>query len=337
MSRNGSGVYNLPANTWYPAVNGVTATAADWNTTATDIQAALTQSVSSDGQTPMTGNLAMGNNKVTGLANGTANTDAAAYGQLAQFTPALYLAQCRLTKSGANLLLSRFNGAYLTINGTSQLIPAAGVTLSPTGVAGTTYYIYAFMSGSTMTLEASTTTHATDATTGIEIKSGDATRTLVGMARAIAGPAWVDTITQRLAISWFNRKPIQLQAVLTAVAGNFSTGTYTVLSSSLPLEFLSWAGELSQAKFQGRLANNVINAVSTTATFLDATNTESYTSTQAYAANALQPVYCSLDIVASEGFHTFNVYAQQDVVSTASYAGSATPGGRCVHSAVIQG
>lgn len=82
MPRNGSGTYNLPSNSWFPAVNGVTATSTDWNTTAQDIQAALTQSVSADGQTPMTGNLQMGNNKVTGLANGTAATDAATFGQM---------------------------------------------------------------------------------------------------------------------------------------------------------------------------------------------------------------------------------------------------------------
>lgn len=82
MPRNGSGSYNLPANSWYPPVNGVTATTADWNTTATDIQSALSQSVSSDGQTPMTGNLQMGNNKITGIASGAAVTDAVALGQL---------------------------------------------------------------------------------------------------------------------------------------------------------------------------------------------------------------------------------------------------------------
>ena len=81
MSRNGSGTYNLPATSWFPGVNGVTATTVDWNTTATDMQSAITQSVSSDGQTPMTGNLPLGNNKITGLANGVAITDAATVGQ----------------------------------------------------------------------------------------------------------------------------------------------------------------------------------------------------------------------------------------------------------------
>jgi hypothetical protein len=85
MPRNGTGTYVPPASSWVPAVNGVNATAADWNALQVDLTAAVTQSVSKDGQTPMTGNLPMGNNKITGLATGTANTDAANVGQLPSF------------------------------------------------------------------------------------------------------------------------------------------------------------------------------------------------------------------------------------------------------------
>lgn len=80
--RNGTGGYQLPANSWNPAVNGVAATAADWNSTAQDIQAAIQQSVSSDGQTPMVGNLNMNGNKITGLANASASGDAVSLGRL---------------------------------------------------------------------------------------------------------------------------------------------------------------------------------------------------------------------------------------------------------------
>lgn len=82
MARNGTGGYQLPANSFNPAVNGVAATAADWNSTAQDIQAAIQQSVSSDGQTPMTGNLNMNGNKITGLANASASGDAVSLGRL---------------------------------------------------------------------------------------------------------------------------------------------------------------------------------------------------------------------------------------------------------------
>lgn len=81
MSRNGSGIYNLP--TGNPVVTGTTITSNWANTTLSDISTALTGSVASDGQTPVTGNLQMGGNKITGMADGTSSTDAATIAQLA--------------------------------------------------------------------------------------------------------------------------------------------------------------------------------------------------------------------------------------------------------------
>lgn len=74
MSRNGSGVYTLPASN--PVVTG-TAIASSWaNTTMSDIASALTGSVAADGQTPMTGNLNMTNNTIENVADATAIGDA---------------------------------------------------------------------------------------------------------------------------------------------------------------------------------------------------------------------------------------------------------------------
>lgn len=82
MARNGSGQFDLLVNSWNPATNGVLATAGDWQNLINDIAAALTQSVSRDGQAPMTGNLALGNNKITGLSQGTGTGQALAFEQL---------------------------------------------------------------------------------------------------------------------------------------------------------------------------------------------------------------------------------------------------------------
>jgi hypothetical protein len=80
MSRNGSGTYSLPAGN--PVVTG-TSIASTWaNTTMTDLANALTDSVAADGQTTMTGNLKMGTNKITGLADGTLVTDGVSKGQM---------------------------------------------------------------------------------------------------------------------------------------------------------------------------------------------------------------------------------------------------------------
>jgi hypothetical protein len=74
MSRNGSGVYTLPAGN--PVVTGTTITTTWANNTLTDIANTLTGSVASDGQTEMTGDLQMGANKIVDLADPTLAQDA---------------------------------------------------------------------------------------------------------------------------------------------------------------------------------------------------------------------------------------------------------------------
>jgi hypothetical protein len=74
MSRNGSGTYTLPAGN--PVVTGTTITTSWANTTMQNIADGLTQSVSADGQTPMTGSLNMASNKIIALATPTLSTDA---------------------------------------------------------------------------------------------------------------------------------------------------------------------------------------------------------------------------------------------------------------------
>ena len=75
MSRNGSGVYNLPAGN--PVVTGTTITTTWANSTLIDISNALTGSVAADGQTPVTGNINMTNNKIVNLLNPSNLQDAA--------------------------------------------------------------------------------------------------------------------------------------------------------------------------------------------------------------------------------------------------------------------
>lgn len=81
MARNGSGTFNLLVNSWNPAVNGVTATAADYQALINDIASAITQSVSNDGQTTITGIFNHGGNRIANVGAATTNGDALVYGQ----------------------------------------------------------------------------------------------------------------------------------------------------------------------------------------------------------------------------------------------------------------
>jgi len=67
MSRNGSGTYSLPAGN--PVVTGTTISSTWANSTLTDLATAMTGSLASDGQTTATGNLNMGANQITNMAD----------------------------------------------------------------------------------------------------------------------------------------------------------------------------------------------------------------------------------------------------------------------------
>lgn len=225
------------------------------------------------------------------------------------FTTGLgYVGQCRLAKSGANLVLSPYNGNGLTINGTAYAIPSAGVTLAPTALAvGTTYYIYAYMSGATMTLEASTTAHSADTATGVEIKTGDATRTLVGMARTITGPAWADSETQRFVISWFNRRPVRMKYT-SGLDFPSSSGSTVQINTFQLLEFLCWGDMSIKAWAIFPVAHSAASGVINTGIGLDTTTSSNVTTDhvwQAYAAAANGTASPFGEVTPSEGYRYF--------------------------------
>ena len=83
MSRNGSGVYSLPAGN--PVVTQTTISSSWANNTMNDLAAAMTDSVAADGQTPMTGNLDLNSHKAVNLIAGSVAGDSVEY---AQFTAA---------------------------------------------------------------------------------------------------------------------------------------------------------------------------------------------------------------------------------------------------------
>ena len=127
MSRNGSGVYSLPAGN--PVVTGTTIASTWANNTLSDIATALTGSLASDGQTPMTGNLDANSNKIVNLLNPT-------------------LAQDAVTKAYADALVSGSGtGSFttLTVTGTTTLATSlTGILKGTSGVvsvatAGTDY------------------------------------------------------------------------------------------------------------------------------------------------------------------------------------------------------
>jgi parallel beta-helix repeat protein len=81
MSRNGSGVYTVPAAD-NPAVSGQVISSSHYNNTNSDLATALTESIARDGQTTVTANLPMNTKRHTGVGDGVGRTDYASLGQV---------------------------------------------------------------------------------------------------------------------------------------------------------------------------------------------------------------------------------------------------------------
>lgn len=214
--------------------------------------------------------------------------------------------QCRLAKNGSNLELTRHSGEYLFINGANESIPSGGVTLAPTSLSvDTSYYIYAYMNTGTMTLEASATAPATDSTYGHKIKTGDATRTLVGFARTITGPAWADTALQRFVLSYYNRRNIYGTSTDIDTSSTTSGSAVAINSTNL-LEFLTWGDEAVQQSASAIMNNSTTNGMAFTIG-LDG-SADATKRTQLFGGNAsMQAPMSTVGLFSpSEGYH----YAQ---------------------------
>ena len=303
--------------------------------------------------------------------------------------------ECRLVKSGSNLLASPHDGNRILIDGLLRAIPSLGVALAPGGLsANTTYFIYLAANagaithrarssnvatltsaaahglavgsavvvsgvgggydgtyavtgvptsttfsyantganeGSTaaggaiggLTLEASTTGHAGDATLGVEVKSGDATRTLVGMARTNGSAAWVDSATQRFVRSWFNRQTAALKNSFTADRATISVGTPVELNSEIRCEFLTWADEVVSGAMTGYCFSSTTSYCYHAITF-DGTTPDTGTVAATFGSTG-DPLGAHVRKAGlSEGYHYATFVAWTNSASTITFAGGSS-------------
>lgn len=137
MPRNGSGGFSLVTNSWNVATNGVAASAADWQALINDLATAVQQSISSDGQTPITGNLQMGGNRLTGLGAGSATGQSLRFEQLFSQGALVDIASAGVMDIGTPLTnflrvtgSTTITGFGTNYNGPRYLIFAAAVILT---------------------------------------------------------------------------------------------------------------------------------------------------------------------------------------------------------------
>jgi len=228
------------------------------------------------------------------------------------------LPQCgRLQIASATALsFVPFNGDRIKIAGILYPIPAAGITgLGNTGIylngvaaqnlaANTLYYVYAFLNAGVITGDFSTTGHATSATAGnigTEIKSGDDSRSLIGMIYTSGSSGFVNAQGTRYVMSWFNRRNIAFGGTSTSRVA-ISSGSLVELTSAARAYFVAWADEALGFSLSGAELGDAVGALLTTAVMLDGValyQAPAHVTT----ANYLMPVGSSGNGNVTEGLH----------------------------------
>lgn len=231
--------------------------------------------------------------------------------------------QCRLSVASATgLLVKPYNGNTLVVNGAAMQIPSAGVTITNAGlVASTLYYVYAYNNTGTLTLELSTTGHSTNPY-GIEIKTGDTTRTLVGMIYTNSSAQFADTLNTRFCLNWFNRR-------LLAVGGSFNvdiTFSWTSAASigaATTCYFLSWGDEAVTGGAEGEFSMSAALGNGSVGLWaqIDSTSLSSVSYTS--VGTNFGCVFTSRDTLGvSEGVHTAAIYGSASGTSCTVYSGA---------------
>ncbi len=276
----------------------------------------------------MTGNLRLTDLTAATALDGTEPSYIVQGGVDAQATSAQYAALarlgviqscCRLSKVGSNLVLSPFNGNRIFINSRLETIPDAGVSLSSAGFTPSiNYFIYAYMSGATLTLEASTSSHSAQANTGVQIKTVDSSRTLVGYARPITGPAWADTLTQRFVRSWFNQQGIHGNNHFTSNRTIAST-TFIEINTEIRVELLTWEQEQVNLNLNASVTGSGIGVIAAANVSVDGVTQDARVDKYINGGTP-HTVSASISTNLSEGYHYITTLGATSV-GTSTFSG----------------
>ena len=256
------------------------------------------------------------------------------------------IGQCRLSRASAtSLLLSPQAGNLLTVNGVACTIPDAGVTLAAApAAANTTYYIYAVATAGVITsLEASTTGWSFSTTAGNKgtpIKTGDDTRTLIGMARGNGSTQWADTTAQRFVLNYWQRRSLDITAAFTAGRA-YASSAWGEINSEIRNEFLTWADEAVIVAASGAVQAVTAGSTYSTSVGIDGTTPEdggvNNNDAAAGQANSLHPIACGTHRTLTEGYHYATLLGNHSGGSSGTYSGAASGNVRCAVRSVVRG
>jgi hypothetical protein len=219
--------------------------------------------------------------------------------------------QCRLIcTSTSQVRLVPYDGNLLMVGGAYAAIPAAGVNLSNSGlVAGSVYYVYAFLASGVLTLEASTATPVADATYGAAIKTSDASRTLVGMVYMDAGSpgTFADTGLKRFTASYFNRRTRTVEGP-PFVASTTSTNDVE-LNPAARVNFITWGDEATSLRIAGFSENFSAGQTNNLRLSFNGSAVGSQSSVTSASAFARGAVSASADLPDARGYNVATILA----------------------------
>lgn len=162
--------------------------------------------------------------------------------------------------SASECRLYPYGGNGLIINRRQYRIPTGGVPLAPTGLAaGNNYYVYAKDDGiggiALEALQLAANPHSTHID-GVEIRTGDSTKTLVGWVFCQTAATFTNTLSCRGVASWFNRRP----AVCAGQNAGGATTSTTPIGLIQPLLSCKWADEAVVAALGGYFSNTSVSS-----------------------------------------------------------------------------
>lgn len=214
--------------------------------------------------------------------------------------------------SSTQLVLTYGNGDLIKINGVWRRIPSGGVTISNAGLStNVLYYVYAYWTGSAVALEFSTTARATSTAAGNEgvmAKSGDDSRSLVGMVYTGAGNTFWDQANTRWVRSWFNDDGISGSAY-SGTSVSTTNASMTLLDANAYVYMLLWTNEVYDQKIYSWASCSAVGAAQYFQCGVNGGLTGAYDVNSAIAANNYMSMTNGWSAaVGADGVYTFQQF-----------------------------
>lgn len=306
MPFNGSGTFSRVYSWVTDAANGILVRSDRMDTDTNDIATGLTNCVTRDGQSPPSADLPMGTHKLTGLGNGSATTDSAAFGQIAtaltQAGPPS-LNELRLTGTTGSavpvsdqtaigtLYLTPYKGSKIALyDGASywNVRATTEISIAVPAVASTVHDVFCYDNSGVPTLEILAWTNDTTRATalvqqdGVWVKTGATTRRYIGTVRTNASNKVVDSYASRWLWNYSNRVRRALKVTEATASWAYTTATLRQANASAANQIDFVIGVAEDA-----VSAKVVACVSNTSASIYVTSGLGFDSTSALATGAM--------------------------------------------------